>query len=532
MSDDLRVVIVGAGIGGLCMGIALRKQLPNFENITIYEVASEIGGTWRSNMYPGCASDTEINLYTHSSELRYDWKGSHGTQREIQAYWSELVKKYDLGPHLVLDTRVVAAHWDSEREGYVVTTERTSNGERQKSFAKVVVTATGVLGEALHFPDIPGINSFKGTSFHSARWDHSLDLRNKTVGVIGSGPSAAQFIPSISSDPSVEVMQFCRSRNWYLPCGVEQFGRFRRFVYKHVPLGTRLARLCLWFKWECMFFWPICATRFLHPILNKRVENYLRRMTPERYHDQMIPKYTIGAKRLIHDIGYLSALHRPNVKLNWDGISSIHEKGILTRACDDIHLDVLIFATGYVVNDIFIDVRGPSGRTVKEYYDAQDGPYAYRGVAVPEFPNFFMVSGPNSVNSSTPLVFFNEVHANYLMNLIKPIISKDVSFFSPTHVATDAFNARMQARLATTVFGDESSWLKKDGNGRLTGATPYSASYTWWMMRKVNWSDWVWKDASGKDGRWAAHLREKGRFQVLLNLLVAVLSMFGVYAYW
>ena len=203
-----RVGVIGAGPGGICMGIKFREA--GFENFTIFERAPAVGGTWYHNTYPGCACDVQSALYSFSFEIKRDWSRPYGTQPEIQAYFEHCVDKYGLARHLHLSEGIAAIHWDDERAVWRLTTEQGAVHEFD-----VVVGAVGMFGNPA-WPDIPGLDEFRGTVFHSARWDHTHDIRGERVAVVGSAASAVQFVPAIA--PSVgQLTVFQRTPNWVLP---------------------------------------------------------------------------------------------------------------------------------------------------------------------------------------------------------------------------------------------------------------------------------------------------------------------------
>ncbi|RXW19556.1 hypothetical protein EST38_g6287 [Candolleomyces aberdarensis] len=316
---NVNVAIIGAGAAGIAFAIALKKQ-HGFKNFVIYDKGSEVGGTWRDNIYPvrryfmpsraltnatdlkGCSSDVPMVLYSLSSETKYDWPQSHGSQEEIFEYWKEVARKNNLYSHISFNHLVSSAKWNSDLTLYEIGVTNTITGEHLQRTANILVSAVGVL-ENPRFADIPGVGTFKGDIFHSARWDKSVDLRGKRVAVIGNGSSAAQFVPKITNDPSVYVVNFVRSPGWL---------------------------------WR-----PVCDGWILSFEARKLRHG-------DRFESSIRPSEAMGCKRLIFDTGYLEAMHRPNLKMNFDGIESIVEDGIVTKKNGEhIPFDVMIFATGY-----------------------------------------------------------------------------------------------------------------------------------------------------------------------------------------
>ncbi|KAJ8482977.1 hypothetical protein ONZ45_g14771 [Pleurotus djamor] len=323
-----RVVIIGAGMGGLTFAIKLQKELSvgDFE-YTIFEKGSEIGGTWSVNTYPGAASDIGIHFYSLSSDLKPDWTGTHCGHNEILEYWKGLAKKYKLYSHIVFDTRVIGAEWDDTSQSYHVQAESLLTGEKMFTTADILVSAVGVL-EQPHHPDI-GLSNFKGPLWHSARWRHDVKLEGKRVGVIGNGASASQFVPMISQAPSVHVTQFVRTPNWFLPLARSPFSASWRWAFTQVPFLKSLYRFHDFLVG--VYLWMIFASNRFRSYVQGNSKEYILRTAPSVYHSALIPNFPMGCKRIVFDVNYLNSLHRPNVMLSVDGISEVLEDGILTQ---------------------------------------------------------------------------------------------------------------------------------------------------------------------------------------------------------
>ncbi|KAJ7127550.1 hypothetical protein C8R43DRAFT_696039 [Mycena crocata] len=443
------IAIVGAGVGGLSFAIALRRQL-GFDDFTIYEKASDVGGTWRDNIYPGASSDVSVHFYSASTDLNPDWPSTHGSQKDTHAYWRKLTAKYDLFPRIVFNRLVVSAEWSAKEQLYNIVTEDVPSGARSSTTAKILISALGIL-EIPHFPSIAGLSSFKGEMFHSARWDAGVDLRGKRVAVVGNGASATQFVPVISQDPSVQITEFCRTPNWFLPPIRADYSPSWKWTFNHVPFAMRIYRFLLYLRSEMlyMFVFAYKALRTKYTVVAKA---YIERTAPKEDADHLIPSYTLGCKRVIFDTNFLAALHRPNLSLNWDGIQSITEDGIITKKGEKLPFDVIIFATGFTADSFPLHLVGATRKTVQQYYDSQGGPKAYLGVTIPGFPNLFILGGPNTTTGHTSVILTEELQINYTMKFVKPILDGLVSTFDVTPQATDLYNEMIQARLARSVF--------------------------------------------------------------------------------
>ncbi|KAF8961837.1 hypothetical protein BDZ97DRAFT_1827382 [Flammula alnicola] len=512
-----RVVIIGTGAGGLACGISLKHKL-GFRNFTIYEKADEVGGTWR-----GCSSDVDMAFFSLSTDLR-NWKESHGSQQDIWEYWISLAKKYGLYPYIVFNHMVTSAEWDNDTQLYNIVTKNTLTGEKSTTTAHILISAIGIL-ETPRYASIPGLNAFKGAMFHSARWDKTVELKGKRGGVVGNGASATQFVPIISEDPSVEVLQFCRTPHWVLPSIRKTYSPLWCRLVSIFPLLKLLSRYAVFFKSELMY-----GTVFANPIfrglITKLLTKYITNTAPKEYHDKLVPKYTLGCKRVIFDTNYLAGLHRPNLDLNWDGIDTIVEDGILTKTGQHIPLDVLIFATGYAADYYPFPIKGNTEKTIQEYYEEQKGPKAYRGTTVPGFPNFFLISGPNTATGHTSAIYTTEVQINYIMQLIQPILERKVLSLEVSVEATDEYNEKLHSQLSKSVFTQCLSWYRIGGTGKVTNAFPSSATVFWLWLRRPDWYHY-WGVGADK---WLKEQRLRQRRRPVLRLLflgVLVLAAYG-----
>ncbi|KAJ3479109.1 hypothetical protein NLI96_g9291 [Meripilus lineatus] len=485
---DRKVVIIGGGLGGLSTAIALKTQL-NFRNFTIYEQSNDIGGTWNDNTYPGCASDVPTHWYSLSTDLNPNWDRSHVLQPELKAYWKQLAVKYGLNEHIVLNTRVRSVVWNAKDQKYTLELQDQENGKVYVERAEVVVSAVGFLSIPFDPPQLK-IESFKGERFHSARWDHSVDLHNKRVAVIGNGCSAAQFLPIITQDPTTHAVNFCRTPQWFLPA------------------------------LELFYLTVLSKRDNLNGSVPKMLEDYMRKKTPKEYHDRIIPKFSIGCKRVIVDSGYLSALHRPNFDINYDGIAEFTEDGVLTKKGEKLPFDVVISATGFIVDEFPLKVKGVDGLSIQDFFKQKGGLEAYLGTTVPGFPNFFLIGGPNTGTGHASVVFSEEVQINYALQLIKPVVRGLASSFEVKLKDHDEFNKRLQKKLSTSVWSGCTSWYRTGHSGKIASVWPGTMTEFWWKLRSPVWSHY--KVVNGK--KWIRHRRFE-KLQRAIGLIGIVFAL-------
>ncbi|KAF8798180.1 FAD/NAD(P)-binding domain-containing protein [Phlegmacium glaucopus] len=486
------VAIVGAGLAGIAAAIQLKKKL-NFHNFTIYEKEDGVGGTWRLNTYPGCGSDVPVHWYSLSTDLNPRWERYYASQPELRAYWENLWHKYDLVKHTRLNTAVRNAQWSNETQRYTVSLENVATKETSQVGADVMIYAIGGFQGPLYPKDIPGREQFRGEIFHSAEWRHDVILKNKRVGVIGNGCSAAQFIPLISEDFSVKVVNFCRTPQWYVPRRDFRYPAWAQWMFAHIPFLMRWYRNWIMARADLGFLIFRKDNKLLLSIVRKEMSAYIKSKAPKEEMKNLIPKYAPGCKRIIVDPQYLDSLNRPNVRLQWDAIETIVEDGIKLKTGVVIPLDVIIFGTGYSVftkDPGSLNVQGSSGNTISEYFESKGGPQAYLGSCIPGFPNLFTLLGPNVASGHASVIFSQEAQISFAMQLIRPVLEGKARSFEVTAEATDKYNDWLQKRLSTSVWTDCVSYYQTGGDKSKVIATfPGPVALFWWFCLQPRWGD-------------------------------------------
>ncbi|GGK73139.1 4-hydroxyacetophenone monooxygenase [Sphaerisporangium melleum] len=459
------VAIIGAGFGGLCMGIGLRRA--GMTGFTIFERAGGVGGTWRDNTYPGAACDVPSHLYSYSFEQRRDWSRRFPAQPELLSYLEDCADKYGLRRHLRLNTEVTAAEFDGRTGRWRVT---TSDGER-RTF-DVVISGVGQLNRP-RLPDIPGLADFRGRSFHSARWDHGHDLTGRRVAVIGNGSSAAQIIPRVARlTKHLDVYQ--RTASWVIPKADGVYGERRRLAFRYVPF-LRAAERERVFRFLEGVIYPALVDGWSRNLVLKRAREHLGSQVPDpELRAKLTPDYPIGCKRIVIDSDFYPALTRPDVELVTEPITRIVPGGIETAGGRVREVDTIIFATGFHTNDLLapIEITGRDGHPLREAW--RDGAEAYLGIAVPRFPNLFLLYGPNTNLGHNSIIYMIESQVWYIMGCLRLLASR-----GPMEVrqpAMESWRRALEAALARTAWQASChSWYKNEA-GKIVNNWPRPAA--------------------------------------------------------
>ncbi|GAB3857865.1 flavin-containing monooxygenase [Dactylosporangium cerinum] len=471
----VRVAIVGAGFGGL--GAAIRLKQQGHDDFVIFERAAEIGGTWRDNAYPGCACDVPSHVYSFSFALNPAWSSTYSPQPEIWAYLRDCADRHALRPNLRLDTEVRQACWDAAAGHWRIETSQL--GSQREWTADVLISAGGPLNEPV-IPKLPGLETFRGETFHSARWNHDHDLTGRRVAVIGTGASAVQFVPAIQ--PSVgRLTLFQRTAAWVMPRNERPLRRWEHTVYRRIPGAQRLMRT--------LVYWAIEAgvIGFLRPRVMRLAQRVALRnlrtaVADPALRERLTPGYAMGCKRVLKSNTYYPALARDNVDVVTEPIAAVRPQGIVTRDGVEHEVDTIIFGTGFRVTDLPIAerVRGRDGRSLAEVW--QGSPQAYRGTTVAGFPNLFLLLGPNTGLGHNSVVLMIEAQIEYVLGALR-VLERGARSLEPRAEAQRAFTAAVDRRMAGTVWatGGCSSWYI-DATGRNSTLWPGS---TWRFRQRM-----------------------------------------------
>ncbi|WP_188187166.1 flavin-containing monooxygenase [Nonomuraea sp. SYSU D8015] len=466
------VAIVGAGFGGLCMAIQLERA--GVRSYTVFEKADGLGGTWRDNSYPGAGCDIPSHLYSYSFEKYASWTRRYPEQPEILGYLEHCADKYDVRRKIRFRTEVRRAVFDGS-QWQVTTAAPPADGatsmekgteERTETF-DVVVTGVGQLSRP-RLPDIPGMSDFAGVSFHSARWNHDHDLTGRHVAVIGNGSSAAQFIPRVA-EQAERLYVFQRTPNWVIPKPDATFQPLTRLAFRLVPGLQRVYREWIYRYAEATLY-PALAQGWSADLLRKRALRHLRDQVPDpELQAKLTPAYPPGCKRVVIDSAFYPALTRLNVDVVTDKIVRLVPQGVETTE-GVREVDTIVYATGFMTTDFLapMEITGRGGRSLREQWAG--GAEAYLGISVPNFPNMFLLYGPNTNLGHNSIVFMIECQVNHIMACLPRLAAHGPIEVRPEVMA--AWRGRLDAAMERMVWGGGCQSWYMTAEGRVTNNWP------------------------------------------------------------
>ncbi len=456
MSD--RILIIGTGFAGLGMGIRLKQA--GIHDFVIVEQAAGVGGTWRANHYPGAACDVQSHLYSFSFEPNPKWSREFAPQKEILEYLEHCTDKYGLREHIRLQTSVRAATFDEATGLWEVRIAVGGDAPREETLrARVVVSGCGGLSRPA-LPDIPGLESFTGQMFHSARWDHDTPLEGKRVAVIGTGASSIQLVPQLQ--PKAQSLSvFQRSAAWITPKPDRAFTGVERALYARFPITQKLARLGIYWRREALAIGFVVEPRLLRALEPLSHFYRKRQVRDPELRRKLTPDYAMGCKRILPTNDFYRALSKPNVSLVTDGIERVTERGIRTSSGQEHAFDAIVLATGFEAAEAAAPfaITGKNGRDLNAEW--RDGAEAYLGTTVAGFPNMFMIVGPNTGLGHSSMVFMIEAQIQYVLDAVKQMRKGRWKLVDVRPEVQTAYNERLHARLQRTIWASGcKSWYR------------------------------------------------------------------------
>lgn len=486
LEQHVDVAIVGAGFGGLCAAIRLRAS--GVQSVVILERSHEVGGTWRDNIYPGCACDVPSHLYSFSFAPNTRWTRPYPQQQEVQDYILRVTDDYALRPLIRFNTDVAAMRWLADQACWQIEIVGQA-----PCMARHVVLATGPLNKPA-IPDLPGLSSFTGQSFHSSHWRHDIDLRGKRVAVVGTGASAVQFVPEIAVD-AAHVTVFQRTPAWVLPRWDKPYGAIRRWAYRYVPLLQRLSR------WRVYWFNEFVGMGFMG---SARIQGMLKRLAGHHLRQQvsdaavrkdLTPDFNPGCKRLLISNTWFPALQRANVELVTQAVGGIAPNGVVGTDGRLYPCDVIIWGTGFKATEFVAPMRiygAPSpttatdvGTTAPELGSVWRGNPAasHLGITVAGFPNLFMLVGPNTGLGHNSIIFMIECQVDYVVKALASLRDRKQPVLQLRADVQRADYAAIQQKMKGTVWSSGCKSWYQHADGHIDTLWP---GYTWeyWLKTR------------------------------------------------
>lgn len=436
------VAIIGAGFGGLAAAIELKRH--GHHAFTVFERADHVGGVWQANAYPGAACDVPSVIYQFSYALKPDWSRRFGTQAEIRRYLDDVATEHAVKPHVRFGCEVTAATFDEVSGTWDV---ELADGTVERF--DVLLCATGQLSRP-RVPDVPGRDAFAGSQFHSAEWDHGVDLAGKRVVVVGGGASAVQVVPAIA-DAVEHLTVVQRSPSWIVNKWDWRPGRIERALMRS-ERAQRVYHNAMWLWFESRY--PI-VKRALRPALwaweQERKRTIRRILEDPKKVAAATPDYQMGCNRLLLSREWYPTLARPDVDVVGAGVERMTAGGVICSDGTHVPADVVVWCTGFTATEYLapIEITGRGGRTIREAW--AEGPEAYLGLATPGFPNLFMSYGPNTGSLTNTIVYLLERQAHYMRQAVEHV-GRAGGFVDVRPEVHGAFNQELQTRLAKTVF--------------------------------------------------------------------------------
>lgn len=499
---DFHAIVIGAGMSGILTAMKLGQAGIRY---TVLEKNADVGGTWFENTYPGCRVDLPSHFYSFSFEPNHAWPEHFSGRDEVFAYLRRVADKYGVTPHVRFETEVLGARYDERTANWAVTARDRSGGVTEIR-GNVLISAVGQLNQP-SIPSLPGLETFEGPAFHTARFRHDFDLQGKRVGVVGTGASGMQVVPAIA--PTVERLTiFQRSAPWAIgsPDYFRPVPKGEQWLLEQVPYYAA------WYRCRVFFTnadglhetlrvdpaWPDhrrsinAANERLRAMFTEYIEQELGEHR-ERLRDKAVPDYPPFAKRMLIDNGWYRTLTRENVEVVTDAIERVTASGVVDRAGRHHPLDALVFATGFHARRFLWPMRiaGASGQDLHEAWE--DDPRAHLGITIPGFPNLFCLYGPNTnLAHGGSIIFHSECQVHYILGCLELLLRRKLASMDCTRTAHDAYNARVDAAHSRMIWSlpSVSNWFK-NGKGRVTTNSPFRLVDYWSMTRAPDPADFA-----------------------------------------
>ncbi|KAK3813301.1 MAG: putative flavin-binding monooxygenase-like protein [Benniella sp.] len=480
------IVIIGAGFSGLCAGIRLQTQL-NLHSYRIFELEPDIGGTWWANTYPGCACDVKSHNYSFTFEPNYEWSKAYADQPEIWEYMRRVARKYNIYDKVRFQTEIKRVQWDDDRQKWILDYVDLKSGQADRTEADIVFSGTG----PLRIPLIPKeFDNFTGPKWHTAQWDHSYDLTNKRVAVVGSGASAIQVVPSIVN--KVKTLEYYqRTASYVIPRNNNPYNAVWRWMFRNIPLFHRAYHKILYWSSEVLIFSFSTKLKARFPrALMSWLAWFFRfaQIRDKTLRKKLTPTYEIGCRRVVVSSDYYPALTRKNVNVHTEAIAGVKGNTLILKDGSVQEVDALVLATGFQVQNFLPRnfLIGKGGRDLMETWDNGVGPQTYYGLTAPETPNMFFLLGPHTALGHNSVLFMVETQVEYAIKAISYMMKNNLASLQVKEDATNAFMDEMDRKMEGMVWSSAcKSWYKNEA-GKVTSLWWGSCSSYWRRLRNFH----------------------------------------------
>ena len=481
MTHCSKVAIVGAGFGGLAL--AHRLALDGLDDVVLFERHQGVGGTWRANSYPGAACDVPSHLYSLSVAPNPSWSRAYATQPEILRYVENCYDQFDVRRKVRLGTEIVAANWSEADMRW-----RLSDRFGERFEASVVVTATGMFHSPA-VPPIPGLDEFVGPRFHSAGWKHDHDLTGERVAVVGTGASAIQIVPAIA-DRVAHLDLYQRTAPWILPRNDPPYPTEQQQLFAGQPEAMAQHRQDLYdmFEQTTAFLSGDPAAESIAAISR----DYLERKVPDpMLRAKLTPRHPFGCTRTLVSSDYYPAIQRDHVDLVTDSIERVTPTGIRTRDGIERPANTIIFCTGFRASDYLygMEVTGREGKSMHETWSGV--PRAYHGLAVPGFPNFFMMYGPNTNQGGNSILLILEAQAQFVASALSAMRTMNAPSIEVTAAAMDRYQHQLESDLGKTVWAEGCTSYFHSASGDIVTQLPHTSGWYTETTRQIDQEDFI-----------------------------------------
>ncbi|KAF9913614.1 hypothetical protein BX616_009820 [Lobosporangium transversale] len=478
------VAIIGAGFSGMCAAIRLQTQL-NLETYQVFELEPDLGGTWWSNTYPGAACDVASINYQFSFEPNYEWSQRYANQAEIWAYMRRVAKKYNLYEKIRFRTEVTRIEWNNSRQKWIVDYMDLSTGERSVMEADIVFSGAG----PLRIPFIPKqFDDFEGPKWHTAQWNHSIDLTNKRVAIVGSGASAIQVVPSIV-DKVKTLEYYQRTPSYIIPRRNGPYSSLWKFLFRYIPFFHFIYFKLNYYGSELTI--NIFSNKLIHrlPRLFTTFLSWGFRMWQVRdknLREKLTPKYEMGCRRIVVASNYFPAVCKKNVNVHTEAIQTVKGNTLTLKDGSVQEVDALVLATGFKAQEMIPPkyLFGKNGVDLEKRWGKN--PSTYYGITSPETPNMFFLLGPNTGLGHNSVLFMIETQVDYAIKAMSYMMANNLSAIEVTPKACQEFMTELDKRMQAKVWSSTCQSWYQNSEGRVTALWWGSCGQYWWRLRKFH----------------------------------------------